>query len=91
MILKISLYNGWHYISKVENFQISDTDFSKLKQDEQEGVQEAYLLYDTGRREDRTLKLLRINIGLFNFERIVLDVNQVYLMSDEGKTIERIN
>ena len=58
---------------------------------EQSGCPLAFVVYDADRKPDYPLKVLRINLGLTSFQKIVIDVNNVYLLNNEGKTIERIN
>jgi len=94
MIVKIGTLHGWKFFDEVETFEINETTHLELKQQEdkdQSGCPVGFMVFDKGRREDMVIKVLRIWRRNNYFEKIVIDVNNVYILNDEGKTIERIN
>ena len=94
MIVKIGLQDGWHFVDNVEKFQIYQRTHAEFKREEDIEQSECpiqFLVFDKGRREDQIIKVLRIWLRNNYFEKIVVDINNIYLLNDEGKTIERIN
>ena len=94
MIVKIGTLHGWKLIDNVETFEINQTTHAELKQQEdieQSSCPVGFMVFDKGRREDMVIKVLKIWKRNNYFEKIVIDVNNVYLLNDEGKTIERLN
>jgi len=94
MIIKIATLYGWKFIDGVETFEINQTSHEELKKEEdisKSGCPVGYMVFDKGRREGMILKVLKIWKKNNYFEKIVIDVNNVYILNDEGKTIERLN
>ena len=94
MIVKIGTLHGWKLIDNVETFEINQTTHAELKQEEdieQSGCPVGFMVFDKGRREDAVIKVLKIWKRNNYFEKIVIDVNNVYILNDAGKTIERLN
>ena len=98
MIVKIGTLHGWKLIDNVETFEINQTTHAELKQEEdieQSGCPIGFMLLkktkQPGDNDNEYIKVLKIWKRNNYFEKIVIDVNNVYILNDEGKTIERLN
>jgi len=90
MILKVNIGNGWMFISnlyKTEYREMTKVDAQNLP------INKEFYCRNQGIDSAETwvkVHYLFVNgIGLHKV--IVTDTNEVYLLNDEGKTIERIN
>lgn len=96
MILKIELPDGWHYIDGIESFEISHTTKADLdKTLEKTGCPTAYFTLEAldpkAPVRSEIFKLIRYWGSKERFARLVVDFGKVYLLNDEGKTIEKLN
>jgi len=90
MILKFQQFNGWVYISdltKIETKQMLKEDALALAINK-----ESYCMNEKQGDNSVWVQLHYLFTKGEGFNKIVVtDINQVYLLNDEGKTIERIN
>jgi len=94
MIVKIGMLHGWRFIDRVEFFEINQTTHLELKQEEdkeQSGCPVGFMLFNRTCNPGDVIKVLKIWKRNNYFEKLVIDVNNVYILNDEGKTVERIN
>lgn len=89
MILKYQTNNGWVFISdlyKVETRLMMKKDAKDLD------LTKEFHCISENKGDDIWVKLHYLFTRDIGFNKlIVTDINQVYLLNDEGKTIERIN
>jgi len=87
MIVKIHTKHGWRFIDKIKNVEVNE---STKQSDEQFNSQ----CYYTNEKQNN-IKVITAFIDDDSFLprhlRIKIDEGEVYLLNDEGKTIERIN
>jgi len=94
MIVKIGTMQGWKFFDEVETFEINQTTNEDLKKEEDKensGCPVGFMVLNHSYKDTDIIKVLKIWRRNNYFEKIVIDVNNVYILNDEGKTIERIN
>jgi len=95
MIVKVQLSRGWMFISEV--YQIETEDMTKDKAIALDFNKEFYCTKNGEEKDLKTdwVKLINIFTKISTEQRldkvIVVDTNKVYLLNNEGKTIERLN
>ncbi len=88
MILKIQIYNGWSYFDNIDRVEVYEVERS-LKDD---SSCPTHCMFETfGEKATKLIKVIMLFTKGVMTDRIKVDLNSVYLMSNEGKTIERIN
>ena len=90
MILKFQTYGGWVFISDLDKVETKEM----LKKDAQDLIinKEFYCMNEKKDDNSVWVKLHYLFTRRDGFDKLVVtDINQVYLLNDEGKTIERIN
>jgi len=87
MILKICTGTGWRFIDKIKNVEVNES----TKQSDEQFNSQCYYVNE----KQNNIKVITVFIDndyfLSSNLRIKVDVAQVYLLNDAGKTIERIN
>jgi len=89
MIVKTEMTGGWMFFDNVETVEIIETTV-KNAQDSQVNKQ-FILMRDKSADNDLVKKIYLFKAEQILAQVIVVDTNNVYLLNDEGKTIERIN
>ena len=89
MIVKTEMTGGWMFFDNVETVEIIETTV-KNAQDSQVNKQ-FILMRDKPTDNDLVKKIYLFKAEQILSQVIVVDANNVYLLNDEGKTIERIN
>jgi hypothetical protein len=91
MILKISNGPGWRYFDGIEDVEVYDSTYEDTRID----CPTEYMLNtqnDTAKaRNEMFVKVIKLFKNGSMYRRLVIDTNNVYLMNNEGKTLERIN
>jgi hypothetical protein len=90
MIVKFQMHNGWVFVSDLYKVETKEM----LKKDAQDLAinKEFYCMNEEEVGNTVWVKLHYLFTREIGFNKIVVtDINQVYLLNDEGKTIERIN
>jgi len=92
MILKISTESGWRFIDNVEDVFIHQDSADNIAAQGNDCPTE-WMDFDKHLPVDmeRDYKVLKLKKNDSLCNRIVIKNNTVYLLNDEGKTIERIN
>jgi len=88
MILKIEWCNGWLFQDKFERLEIIEV---SKKEAEERRINKQFVIKRAKEDNDRVKMINLFKEGCDLFQVIVIDINQAYLLNDEGKTIERIN
>ena len=89
MIMKVQMNCGWKFFDKIETVEVIET---TVKNAQDADLNKQFMLMRSIIIDNDSVK----KIYMFKAEQIlaqviVVDVNNVYLLNDEGKTIERIN
>lgn len=88
MILKVQVDYGWLYFDNVDRFEIYEQERS-IEENTECPTQIIFQTY--GEKATKFIKILMLFTAGQLMNRIKIDLNTAYLMSNEGKTIERIN
>jgi len=89
MIMKVQMNCGWKFFDKIETVEVIET---TVKNAQDADLNKQFMLMRSIIIDNDSVK----KIYMFKAEQIlaqviVVDVNNVYLLNDNGKTIERIN
>lgn len=93
MILKISTESGWRFMDNVEDVFVNQDTAKNICGQGNDCPTEWMDGHDNLPREEveELRKCFNISKNGELFKRIVIKNNTVYLLNDEGKTIERLN
>ena len=90
MILKFQQHNGWVFISNL--YKVETKDMLNKEAEDLCINKEFYCMNEKEGDKSVWVKLHYLFMNGIGFDKIIItDINQVYLLNDEGKTIERIN
>lgn len=90
MIVKVERLNGWRYFDNIDNIAIQTIKQEDIIVDVYSPPTQ-FICLTKGEKKTYYNKILDFFVKETLIFRLVIDLNEVYLMNDEGKTIERIN